>query len=290
MKINILIILIVSLFLFAFSYQKANLKFTPSFKEINKGETVDVTVSVDGLSDNLLGANIKISFDKNILSVEKVTQGDFLKKGGASTFFNYSVTEVLIDVSIVRIGEAVEGASGNLFKITFKGKDSGTSQIKFSLIDLRDSRNNSIESTGVDGVIVVKSEKIALKFYIGNKNYFVNDEMKIMDVVPMIYEGRTLLPIRYVAEALGATVGWDAKEQKVTITFKGITIELWIGKNTAKVNGEYKLIDAGNPNVKPITIPPGRTMLPIRFIAENLGCKVDWNPDLKEVKITYPAE
>ena len=111
-----------------------------------------------------------------------------------------------------------------------------------------------------------------------------------MDVAPIIREGRTLLPIRYVAEALGAEVGWNGKEQKVTITFKGTTIELWIGKNTARVNGEYKLIDPTNPNVRPIVIPPGRTMLPIRFIAENLGCKVDWDPKLREVKITYPGE
>ncbi|NLI56004.1 copper amine oxidase N-terminal domain-containing protein, partial [bacterium] len=93
---------------------------------------------------------------------------------------------------------------------------------------------------------------------------------------------------RYVAEALGATVEWEAIEQKVTIRFKDTVIELWIGKNLATVNGEYKLIDPTNPNVKPIVIPPGRTMLPIRFIAENLGCKVDWDPNLKEVKITYP--
>ncbi len=55
--------------------------------------------------------------------------------------------------------------------------------------------------------------------------------MKTMDVAPIILEGRTLLPIRYIAGALGANVGWDEKEEKVTITFKGITIELWIGKN-----------------------------------------------------------
>jgi len=132
-------------------------------------------------------------------------------------------------------------------------------------------------------------ETIILKFYINNTTYYLNDEMKTMDVAPIILEGRTLLPIRYVAEALGAVVEWNDKEQKVTIRFKDTVIELWIGKNLATVNGEYKLIDPTNPNVKPIVIPPGRTMLPIRFIAENLGCKVDWNPELKEVKITYPG-
>ena len=132
-------------------------------------------------------------------------------------------------------------------------------------------------------------ERIEIKLYIGSKKYYVNGVQKEMDVAPIIYEGRTLLPIRYVAEALGALVSWNATEQKVTITFKEMVIELWIGKNNAKVNGVYKFIDPENPEVKPIVIPPGRTMLPIRFIAENLGCKVDWDANLKEVKITYPA-
>jgi len=120
-----------------------------------------------------------------------------------------------------------------------------------------------------------KVEKIEIKLYIGNKKYYVNGIEKEMDVAPIIYENRTLLPIRYVAEALGAEVKWEQAEQKVTIIFKDITIELWIGKNNARVNGTYKFIDPENPEVKPIVIPPGRTMLPIRFIAENMGCKVD---------------
>jgi PKD repeat protein len=136
---------------------------------------------------------------------------------------------------------------------------------------------------------VTKVEKIEIKLYIGNKKYYVNGIEKEMDVAPIIYENRTLLPIRYVAEALGAEVKWEQAEQKVTIIFKDITIELWIGKNNARVNGTYKFIDPENPEVKPIVIPPGRTMLPIRFIAENMGCKVDWDANLKEVKITYPA-
>lgn len=137
---------------------------------------------------------------------------------------------------------------------------------------------------------VPEVEKIEIKLYIGSKKYYVNGVQKEMDVAPIIYENRTLLPIRYVAEALGAKVDWNATEQKVTITFKETVIELWIGKNNAKVNGVYKFIDPENLKVKPIVIPPGRTMLPIRFIAENLGCKVDWDANLKEVKITYPGK
>jgi titin len=54
------------------------------------------------------------------------------------------------------------------------------------------------------------------------------------------------------------------------------------------VNGIGTPIDPQNPNVAPIIVPPGRTMLPLRFIAESLGCQVDWNQALQEVTVTYP--
>lgn len=63
---------------------------------------------------------------------------------------------------------------------------------------------------------------------------------------------------------------------KVTILFKGSTIELWIDNPQARVNGELKWIDENNHNVKPIIIN-NRTMLHIRFDVENLGCEVLWD-------------
>jgi hypothetical protein len=132
-------------------------------------------------------------------------------------------------------------------------------------------------------------QKTIIKLYIDKTDYYVNDELKTMDASPIIKESRTLLPIRYVAEALGATVQWAAIERKVTIILKDTVIELWIDKNIARVNGNYQLIDPTNLKVLPIIIPPGRTMLPIRFIAENLGCKVDWDATLREVTITSPV-
>jgi len=110
-----------------------------------------------------------------------------------------------------------------------------------------------------------------------------------LDVPPQIIEGRTYLPIRWVAEPLGATVIWDGIEKKVTVQLKDVVIELWIGRNLARVNGNYKFIDPDNPKVVPLIIE-GRTMLPIRFVAENLGCKVNWNPLTRTVAIIYFEE
>jgi len=147
---------------------------------------------------------------------------------------------------------------------------------------------NSQASEPLSAFIGTNAEHIIIRLMIGKKTFYVNDIQKEMDTEPMILQGRTLLPIRYIAEALGAQVSWNAADRKTTISFKDTTIELWIGKNIAKVNGVDKPIDSANSEVKPIVVPPGRTMLPIRFVAESLNSQVDWNNETKEVTITYP--
>lgn len=133
------------------------------------------------------------------------------------------------------------------------------------------------------------SGETVICFYLGESIYYVNDEMRAMDAAPVVRGGRTLLPVRFVAEPLGATVDWAAAERKATVNLGGRMIELWIGRNTARVDGESRLIDPDNRTVFPVVLPPGRTMLPLRFVAENLGCRVDWDPVTREAKITYPA-
>lgn len=132
-------------------------------------------------------------------------------------------------------------------------------------------------------------ETVVIKLTIDKTDYTVNGVSKVMDVAPVIRESRTLGPVRYIAEALGADVQWDPVDRKATVSLGSRKIELWIGKNTARVDGSYVLIDPANPDVVPLILPPGRTMLPFRFIAEQLGAHVDWDPIGRVVTITYPA-
>ena len=98
--------------------------------------------------------------------------------------------------------------------------------------------------------------------------------------------GRTVVPIRAIVEALGGTISWEGTERKVTINFDNATIELWIDSPRAKVNGTMVYIDADNHNVKPIIVND-RTMLPLRFVTESLGCIVNWDPDTRTITIAY---
>lgn len=121
---------------------------------------------------------------------------------------------------------------------------------------------------------------------IGNKNFTVNGETRTLDSPPIIKNSRTLFPIRAVVESLGGTVGWSASDKKVTVSLDTNTIELWIGKPQAKVNGATKWIYEANHKVVP-EITNGRTMLPLRFVTENLGCDVQWEDKTKAITITY---
>lgn len=133
------------------------------------------------------------------------------------------------------------------------------------------------------------NEDIVLNFILNKTAYTVNGNLVEMDVSPAVFEGRTLMPIRYVAEPLGAEVGWDQETRTASVSLGDIYIELKIGESTAVVNGKSVPIDPDNPNIKPVIIS-SRTMLPTRFVSENLGCVVEWDQETKKVTISKGAK
>jgi uncharacterized repeat protein (TIGR02543 family) len=131
-----------------------------------------------------------------------------------------------------------------------------------------------------------EKKQTVIVLQIGNSMFTVNGGSMALDSPPVIKNGRTLVPIRAIIEALGGAVGWDGTARKATVTLGSTTIELWIGKNAASVNGLTTPIDATNAKVVPEIIS-SRTMLPLRFVSENLGCSVVWADATKTITITY---
>lgn len=99
----------------------------------------------------------------------------------------------------------------------------------------------------------------------------VNGDIIKMDALPYTKEGRTFVPVRVIAEALNADVEWNREEQKVLITDNNKTIELFVGSNEIIIDGEKELMDARVETLN------GRTMVPVRYIAESLDCTIDWD-------------
>lgn len=108
---------------------------------------------------------------------------------------------------------------------------------------------------------------------------YVNGKEPTMDVRPVIKEGRTLVPVRAISEALGADIAWDEATQTVTIVRDGITVVLTLGSNIALVNGEEVVLDVTADTIE------GRTMVPARFVSTALQAIVAWEPTTETVVI-----
>lgn len=96
----------------------------------------------------------------------------------------------------------------------------------------------------------------------------VDGQTLAFDVPPVVEQGRTLVPLRAIFEALGADVNWDPATQTVTGTKVATTVKLIIGSTTAYVSGEAVTLEV------PGKIMDGRTLVPLRFVGEGLGANV----------------
>ncbi|MDD4169527.1 MAG: copper amine oxidase N-terminal domain-containing protein [Desulfotomaculaceae bacterium] len=118
-----------------------------------------------------------------------------------------------------------------------------------------------------------------------NDDIIVNldGEFMTFDVKPVIVDGRTLVPFRAICEALGADVQWSGETQTVTVVKASTEIKLVIGGD-AYINGQLVTLDV------PARIINDRTLVPLRFISETMGCIVDWDNDARAVIITSNNE
>ena len=124
-----------------------------------------------------------------------------------------------------------------------------------------------------------KSTNDVIILGIDKKDTSLFGSLETMDVAPVIVNDFTMLPIRFVAEALGAEVGWDDTTRSVAIENDKAKILIAVGEKTAVVNGETVTLDV------PSFISDGRTYLPVRFVSENLGAQVKWDGDTRSVII-----
>jgi hypothetical protein len=100
-----------------------------------------------------------------------------------------------------------------------------------------------------------------------------------LDVPPVQIGGRVMVPLRGVLERLGARVVYDALVQTVTISREGTLIMLRLGSKEARINDRIVILDV------PALAIQGRTMVPLRFLSEALGARVDWEESNRTVQI-----
>lgn len=122
-------------------------------------------------------------------------------------------------------------------------------------------------------------------------NTISKDEVKVLldnkyltfETAPFIENGRTLVPLRVIFEALNAKVNWDGNTNTVIATKDEKNIELQIGNPNALVNGTKMVLDT------PAQIINEKTFVPVRFVSESLGAVVEWDSNTKTVLINSPS-
>lgn len=113
----------------------------------------------------------------------------------------------------------------------------------------------------------------------GGISVTLNGEALTFDVQPQLIDNRTMVPLRKIFEAMGAVVDWDDGTQTVTATKGNEKVIATINNKNVYISGETKTLD-----VPPMVID-GRTLVPVRFVAEAFGANVDWNEATQTVVI-----
>ena len=142
-------------------------------------------------------------------------------------------------------------------------------------------------SFNVDFIAVPKegAERLtALKLVIGSKTITkvtAGGEVPVeFDVAPIVKDDRTFVPVRGIFEILGAEIGWDDSTRTATIKTSSASVSVTIDHKQALVNGNLTSLDAAP------FLQDGRTLIPLRFISENLGYQVGWDEATQTVTIT----
>ncbi|MCL2146213.1 MAG: copper amine oxidase N-terminal domain-containing protein [Synergistaceae bacterium] len=104
------------------------------------------------------------------------------------------------------------------------------------------------------------------------------------ETVPITINDRTMIPARALTEAMNGDVDWDELTQRVTLSVNGNTLIMTLDRNDYTINGVSKTMD-----VAPVLLND-RTLIPLRFAGEELGCTVDWFEDTKEILVTYAMD
>ena len=130
-------------------------------------------------------------------------------------------------------------------------------------------------------VTIQKVNSIIIKLTIGSKTAYVGDKPIELDTAPIIKNNRTLVPLRFVSQAFGAKVEWDGGIKVITILYNFHMIQLQINSKIVTVDGSVSKID-----VPPI-IKNNRTLVPLRFVSQAFGAKVEWDGATKTITLIY---
>lgn len=202
----------------------------------------------------------------------------FIDNNNNEIFFGYREQGADVGYNIGILRDAYGSMNMDTYEYdittTFSNIMTNKAQYTFeaNFTDFGDNGCAIMEKEGKFYLVKLKNGVIPTVFYNGEKIKF--------DQIPVIEEGRTLVPLRAIFEKIGATVDWNGDTQTVVATKDDVTVSLTIDNTTATKNGEAINLDV------PAKIIGGRTLVPVRFISDCFGVDVQWDGIMQRVSLT----
>lgn len=299
------------------SITKAKAKITPSVDVMKgagsvtftvdgvcEGDTAKVvcdvnSIKVEGLKASLPNATMEYTFTTDMggnyepaSCVVSVTRRKSSSSSSDTSAPTYGVStgktengEISVTPAKAEAGETVTikatpDSGYQLDKMTVKDKNNSTVKLK-KVDDNEYTFTMPVGKVSVDATFVQKDAADdsnaaeagkTIKLQIGSRIVNVDNEAVIYDAAPVIHNDRTLVPIRIITEALGGKVDWNGATKEVTLSINDKEIKMTIGKTLEKYGVAPVIID-------------GRTFVPVRFVADELGAEVVWDEATKTVTI-----
>lgn len=243
--------------------------------------TAQIVGNLSNYGEGTASCTVSVSRKKSSSSSSDTSAPTYGVNTGKTENGTISVTPAKAEAGEKVTIKATPDSGYQLDKVTVKDKDN--SNVKLTKVNDNEytftmpKGKVSVDATFVqkdaadDNSVAEKSKVIKLQ--IGSRIVNVDNEAVIYDAAPVIRNDRTLVPIRIVTETLGGKVDWNGVTKEVTLNIDGKEIKMTIGKTLEKYGVAPVIID-------------GRTFVPVRFVADELGATVAWDDATKTVTIT----
>jgi FtsP/CotA-like multicopper oxidase with cupredoxin domain len=179
--------------------------------------------------------------------------------------------------------DTINVGSGERYDVLITFTQSG--DFPFHSHNIIDNTNNGVYPGGLHTMVSIASAASkSIVLHAGVANVQVNGQTAKLDVPPLLISDTTYVPLRFIGKQLGADIHWIASEKSVVYTTMHTKIQLWINQNKVVINGKELKLDK-----QPI-IKNGSSMVPLRFVSENLGAKVSYDKVTQNITLTYDPE
>lgn len=262
-----------------------NGKYTAYLPNATKTYTFTIEKKEEGFNaDNYVwdaaSCNVSVSRKKSSSSSSDTSAPTYGVSTGKTENGEISVTPAKAEAGETVTIKATPDSGYQLDKMTVRDKNNSTVKLK-KVDDNEYTFTMPVGKVSVDATFVQKDAADdsnaaeagkTIKLQIGSRIVNVDNEAVIYDAAPVIRNDRTLVPIRIITEALGGKVDWNGATKEVTLSINDKEIKMTIGKTLEKYGVAPVIID-------------GRTFVPVRFVADELGAEVAWDEVTKTVTI-----